>query len=391
VNQTTLAAAVMALCVPALAQGSMTTPPGGLTTEGSQFAYIFGWFANARFQQADGMHVNDKPAAINQIAFRLDNRAHTTQTATGRSWTRITLDISETTNYSGMGQTWAQNITTTPTRAFDSKWSWPSQTGFPLLKPDVWGGVNGQLRFPFTKPWVYTARHEILMDYVFRGGTLANNGTWSGNVGAYFYLDSDPLTTTQKPGQTFRLPAVPNQCADSGVAIPNAGAYTYGFAYSHGPNSSVVTLRNKLQLDHYSYLTAPDGAPVVHALGLGGSNGTNIGARCNPLYVDFSKPVTLVPLQTINNYGYSGQMGWAIPWDNGFANQDVYIQAAWADSRTKAFSLTSAVKVTLPDGLPPSILPRYKTAYSGDPDGSFSLTTPLTSGYYFPFTQYKTQ
>ena len=188
------------------------------------------------------------------------------------------------------------------------------------------------------------------------------------------------------------MPAVPPQCADSSVSISFAGAITYAYSYSFGATSQTVTLRNKLQLNHYSYYTAPDGAPVVHALGLGGStSGVNVGARCNPLFVDFTKPTVLVNLKTINNYGYSGLMGWAIPWDNAFNNQELYIQAGWTDSKSKAFSLTAAVKLTLPNGLPPAILPRYKTTYSSDPNSSLSQNIPYTSGYYFPYTQYKTK
>ncbi|MHC4078740.1 MAG: hypothetical protein ACYST0_09930, partial [Planctomycetota bacterium] len=310
----------------------------------------------------------------------------------GRTWTKITLDISETANYSGMGQVWATNITSTPTRAFDNQWSWPSQVGVPLLKPDVWGSLKGQLRFPFQKPWVYTGKNEILMDYVFRGGTLANNGAWNSFRVAYFYLDSETFTTFQRPGTTERLPTFPVQCADSALTLPFAGAYTYGYAYAHGARSATVTLRNKLQLTHYSYYTAPDDAPVVHAVGMGGSTGgVDVGARCNRLYVDFNKPAALVHLTTINNYGYSGQMGWAVPWDNVFNNMQLYIQAGWADSRTKAFSLTGAVRLTLPNGLPPATLPRYKTIYNSDPDSTQSLVRPVTSGFYFPYTEYKTK
>ncbi len=86
-HTTTLAGAVLALCVPALAQGFITTPRGGLTREGPHSAAMFGVYDIARYQQADAMHTGSKPYTLTQIAFRLDNRDHTSVTATGRTWT----------------------------------------------------------------------------------------------------------------------------------------------------------------------------------------------------------------------------------------------------------------------------------------------------------------
>jgi len=287
----TIAAAVTLLSIPLLAQGSMTTPPGGLTREGDGHTLYFAWFPNARFQQVDGMHTG-KAASITEIAFRLDYQNHTSDTTMGRSWTRITLDISETTNYSGMSQTWSQNITTTPTRVFDSKWSWPTYTGFPPLKPTVWGGTKGRLRFPFTNPWSYTGKNEILMDYVFRGGRLDNNALWSASYLYDFPLDCAGLLTHQNWG-TYETLLQNARCADSAITL-NAAAITFGYTCCFGAAHPTVALRNRVVVAHFSNWTAPGGAPVVHAVGLGGTTGIEVGARCNPLYVDFNKPVALV-------------------------------------------------------------------------------------------------
>jgi len=388
-NNCTLPGAMVLLCAPLLGQGSMTTPPGGLTREGSDYAAFFGAYAGARFQQIDGMHPGRNTTSITQIAFRLDYRDHDATTAMGRSWTRITLDISETTNYREMSYLLGRNITMTPTRVFASQWSWPAQTGFPRSRPDRWGGVTGDLRFPFTKPWVYTGKDDILVDYVFRGGTLANQGAWSGSNHVAFYLDNE-LFKDRKQSKGLPLPLLSGSCADSGVGSSTARAYANGHAYSYGPSSGEITLRNKLRLQHDSYFTAPN-APVVHALGLGGSHiGVDLGARCYLLYVDFSKPVVLVPLNTSSD-GYSGLMGWVVPWDDEFRKQQIYIQAAWADSKTRAFSLSAAMRVTLPDGLPLALAPRVKTAYTADPDAGYATDIPGISNYAFPFTEYRTR
>ena len=141
---------------------------------------------------------------------------------------------------------------------------------------------------------------------------------------------------------------------------------------------------------HYSYYTAPD-APVIQALGTGGiPNGVNIGAGCNSLYVDFTKPVVLMSFKTLALYGYSGIMGYAPKWRNEFASMDLWLQAGWTDTNTKNFMLTSATNVTLPSSQPPAELPRYKTVYQRDITSTTGFG-PLQSGVYFPFTRYKTQ
>jgi len=366
----------------------MTTPPGGLAGEGPQYAYLTGTWADMRIQQADDMHSNGKPYAISETAFRLDNRAHTSTTATGRTWTRITVDVSEPTNYTSMSNSFASNHGTSVTRAFDSKWTWPTQNGAPLLKPDVWGGIKGQIRFPFTKPWVYTGKGSILTEYGFNGGTLANNGAWNTSRAAYFYLDSESINTSQTFGAIQRLPAIPPLCNDSAITF-STGSYTYGYAYAYGQSSPTITLRGKLVFSHYSYYTAPD-APVIQALGTAGSQtGVNIGAGCNNLYVDLSKPVAFVALKALAPYGYSGLMGYAPKWQKSFASMDVWLQGAWADTTTKEFKLTSATNITFPSSQPPNELPRYKTLYQRDTTTSTGFG-PFTSGVYFPYTRYKT-
>ena len=83
----------------------------------------------------------------------------------------------------------------------------------------------------------------------------------------------------------------------------------------------------------------------------------NIGANCNPLYVDFAKPAVLMTFQTLPPYGYSGIMGWTVPWQASLASKDIWLQAAWLDTNSKNLSLTSAtlypgVRQDLPDRSP---------------------------------------
>ena len=92
-----------------------------------------------------------------------------------------------------------------------------------------------------------------------------------------------------------------------------------------------------------------------------------------------------------NTSGYSGNMGYLIPWGKALANLDLWIQAAWQDSKSRALSLSQARHLTLPDGLPPAELPRYKTVYDYSSPTKATGFGPYMSGYNFPYTQYKTK
>ena len=369
------------LCAPLLAQRYMTTPSGVLNAEGPHSAYGMGGWPNMRIQQADNTHLN-QAGAISQIAFRLDNRSHTYRTAMGRTWSSIKLVMSEQTNFKTMSSTFSANTGGSATTVFDRKWTWSTQVGFPLLKPDAWGGLKGQLQFPFAKPWGYSGKNSILADYTFSKGTLANGGTWTSNRGVYFYLDSEFINTSTSTG--IVEPGIPPQCNDSAFSF-TTGAYAYGLARSHGNRSPIISLRGKLTFTHLSYYTAPN-APVVHALCLGGSNfGVNVRANCNLLYVDFAKPALLMTFKTLPSRGYSGSMQWLVPWQASLANKDIWVQAAWLDSMTKVFSLTMVTHVTFPTRLPPDKLPEYKTV------SGLTGTTgygPDQTGSLFPYTRY---
>ena len=378
------------MITPLFAQGAITSPKGGLTIEGLHYAYYLGRYADGRYQFADGEN-KGKAHTITEVGYRLDNRSPTTSTAMGRSWSSVTLHVSDMTNFETMDRTWSKNISGTQTLVFSGKADWDSQTGTPLIKPDIWGGLKGKLRFPFSTPWVYTGKNDMLLDYNFQGGVLANASAWSGSSSRYYYMDGESISTYSKSGVTERLPAVRGTCNDSGITYTSP-AYLNAYGTTYGANSSTITQRNKLYFYHYSYYTAPH-APVIHALGLGGhANGINIGAGCNKLYVDFSKPVVMIPFTTIkgSTSSASGTMGYLMPWNNALARKELWLQGAWADSQTGQLSLTEASHVTLPDGLPPAELPRRKAMYAY-PSTAATGYTPTTSGYAQPFVQYKTK
>ena len=381
------------LCPQLVAQGSFTTPPGGLTKEGSGYSFFAGGWSRMRLQQADDMH-RDAAATIEQMAWRLDNRSHDSSTAMGRTWSNMTLTMSEQTNFATMSRTFAANVGASPTVVFSNKWTWPTQVGTPLVRPDVWGGSKGQLRVPFTKPWVYSGKNAILADYTFKNGALANGagfGTGFSLPDHPYYLDSAYISTDPKQGTGERLlPFPPHRCQDSAITFYPGPAVATAYSYAHGAASPTVTLRGKVEFVHYSYATAP-AAPVIHALGAAGSKtGVLIGARCNRLYVDFNKPVFLLAFMT-SSRGDSGKMGWVAPWNEKLASRSIWLQAAWLESKTKAFSLTTPAHVWLPDALPPREPPRHKTLYWHDTTSPTGNGPIASNGFFFPYTAYWTK
>ena len=109
-------------------------------------------------------------------------------------------------------------------------------------------------------------------------------------------------------------------------------------------------------------------------------------ANCNPLYVDFAKPSILMTFQTLPPYGYSGLMGWAVPWQASMSGMDIWMQGGWLDSSSKAFSLTSAARVTFPTRLPPDKLHEVKAVYDYRSATNQTGFGPIQSG--MPFVRY---
>ncbi len=163
------------------------------------------------------------------------------------------------------------------------------------------------------------------------------------------------------------MPVSDGGCNDSAITL-TTGARAYGVATTYHVNYSTRAYRDKLRLQWYSYYTAP-GKPVFQAVGLGAGNtaGLDIGARCNRLYLDATKPFLLLSKTAQNTaQAYSGPTEIITPWENRFAGIALHVQAAWADSRSGLFSLTRARSFVLP-GYPTRAL-KKRMAYRYTPE-----------------------
>ncbi len=403
-------------CAPAIAQTQRTCPPGFASKEGSHFSDMLGKYADARQQFADG-GCRGTPISIKQIDYRLNQEYYSGNEGPGRTWTNVTLNLALT-DVSKMSQTFSANALSTPTTVFSSPVTWKTVTNqnpFPTT-PQLakWGDVAS---FVFTTPYFYIANRDLLFDYTFRGGKMTNAASWSGATSGRYKFDSvagSDLNYSRNQGLGWgnfppgkglnpRPPGSPAGCSDSGQSA-FAWAAIEADVYSNNPpnptnvhrdylgrgNKTYAQLKGMFDIELSSLLTAKSGN-VIHALGVAGTlTGVNIGAKCNLLFIDTTKPWIPI-LRTADS---TGNIGFAsntmrstllgpVPFKPAFAGFRAWHQAAYADSKTGAFALTTARFADIPN--PPVAVSKamvYATSPSvalGQPvsRSSFRQTLPL--------------
>lgn len=344
---TTVAVAIGLAC-PAFGQASpaFTTPPGYLTTEGTQlggtsttgYAYYFGGYSDGRFQQADGEIKALGVQILNSVGYRLDYLSHSSTTGGGRSWSNVTLSLADC-DFTKVTNNFGNNALSTPMVVHNAAVSWPTQTGNPSSRPAPW---DKMLQFPFKGVYPYTARADLLLDFAFQGGTLANALTWGTNSLRTYYLDGFYWVTAVTFGRNvYRTNS--NTCNDS--------AWTHT---TYASSAVQVGLYSKLstsypdtaQLQVFGNATAPN-APIIKAFNLMGlaplGVGIPIGANCNNLMIETKNAV----FQTYTTDGSGNHNPWtyiklgSLAKAQTYGTAEIWCQGAWTDSKTGAFSLTS--------------------------------------------------
>jgi hypothetical protein len=310
-------AALLALAVPAVAQSSaISSPKGYVTKEGEQYSAFFGAYAVSRYQIGDG-HQRGSKLSVTQLSLRHDCWNYDLDHGgLGRSWTRVTLAMSDT-DLSKFQTTFTLNAVTTPTTMFSGQIKWPTFVGLPKNCPAPLGdgGTN-----------------DLLSDFTFEGGTLANGKSW-GTSAIFYYLDSANQGT--KTGMRLRFLGS-KSCKDSSQT--SAALCRIGAEVQSSGTGNTVTFSLGSQW------TAPNRA-VIKTIGIAGSlKGTDIGA-CNKLY---TTPIFYDFATALPGFAFSFTFFPAVIWNNSFAGIPLWAQAAWQDSSTKAFRLTRATTGRIP-------------------------------------------
>jgi len=395
-----LSALALVACTPLFAQGGyLYSPPGLASTESPRYAYYFLRYANGISQLCDG-EIRGTKRTLNEIAFRMDYRSHTTANGPGRTWSNMTISMCD-----GDLATFASTITanrlSTPTQVFSAAVTLPTVTvGYPLTQPAIWGGLTGKLKFPFKTKYSYSGAKDIISEWGFTGGTLTNQGTWSGSTAKYYYLDAPDNGLTPTGSQSSSYSYIPSTrlnndttstpprttCNDSAMTT-TTGAYAYGYAYTYGKYYSNQGWANKLVMRSYSYYTGFS-MPTVHVFAVGNdAKGVDVSTGCNMLHLKgqfvFMDFFTTLP-QQYSTSGYSGYRYTIFPWMKQMASLKLTVQAAWADSKTNGFRLSQAAEITFPNAAPPP-LRHGGHAYSAT---ATTLNYRSTSYYYNPALRY---
>ena len=156
------------------AQAQFTAPPGFETVEGNYYGHGLGSYATGRYQAVEGSLKGKGARIMKRVEYRVDLATnYTPAEGFARSWTSVTLDISDT-DITKLTSTFSSNIIGPPTRVFSGQVSWTAVSGRQRTNP--WGQAG--LSFPFTQLRTYNAQNDLMLDYRFQGGTLANNASW---------------------------------------------------------------------------------------------------------------------------------------------------------------------------------------------------------------------
>ena len=212
----------LALCitsVPALAQTG-TSPAGYVSKEGEGFAFYLGAYGEMRYQITDENMIGTKKV-IGRVSFRLDDRNHSSSTAMGRRWSKVTLSLSNGPAKTSLSRTFTMNVIGSQTMIFAAAKCWPTVTGNVATSPEPWGGINDRAcsatngttlpySYPASTPYLYAGTKPLLQDWTFTGGVLANGASWGTRWFRSYYLDGVRSTSFACPTFVGRRQPLPS-------------------------------------------------------------------------------------------------------------------------------------------------------------------------------------
>jgi hypothetical protein len=283
--------------------------------------------------------------------------------------------------------TFANNLLTPPTRVFLGSVNWPAFTS--QGQPGAFGGAAGELDFPFAQPWTYGGTSDIVLDFDFNGGALANQGAWGNATSIGYGLDGEfPSTLWYHTAQSTSFGTAcrdSSQTADAGVSL---NVIVFDSTPMRLSVLGWVQDQVMISAHHHHIGTDPHGSssyqPSIHLIGLAGLfAGQPIpGIACARLHLDLNGPTfqfipsdrTQPPSPTLR-----------LPVDRRLIGLRLWYQAAWPDSVTGALRLTNGATVTIPDQPRP-----YAHALLAEDDPVRKMTTGTRgSGASAPILRYR--
>ena len=284
--------------------------------------------------------------------FRPDGQVgHTRFTGTGRTWKSVVLVMSGC-SLPRLTRSYNQNVLSTPTIVFNGPTTWPTLTGRTRSTPAQW-----LIKFPFKTTWRPQRTLDILADFTFNGGTLANNASWTTHVNNNYYLDSY-YEGSYAFGIASRLGKYGpfGGCVDRGAAA-KYGADTQAGCTTYGPSYNVASFRNKHRLLSRLVGAGP-GANALQVIGVVKRSGANFpGVGCQKLWLDLSQPfiTSAIKVGTSGNTGYNywGFPNGLFPRNPAIEGLQFGVQSAWDDTKDKSLKLSACAWTHIP------VLPRF--------------------------------
>lgn len=385
-----LVGAVLCTGLSLTAQAGVSAPVYIDKQEGTGDCKWLGRHPDMRHQIIEGEFRN-RGFTIRELALRLDTRELNEQ---GRSWTQVTISMAVA-DINKVTSVFSTNAIGGLTTVFQNKVDWPTMTGWSVpYKPTLWGDRSGKLRYPFRNPWQHAGRLDYLTEFVFQGGTLANNATWNQFQYHEYHLDGDAMVTTNHQAITTQVPLT-SSCVDPSnlPTSPGQGARLTFSGIVFAANYTYAPWADKLVVSFASTYTAQN-APVIHAIGVAGSaTGVNVAADCNMLHVDLRQPWTAYFLKTTVKRGVaiSPSTTAMMRWKPSLAGLEFWGQAAWTDSRTGNFALSQAGRLIVPARQPIPTLPNRLSTLAVSSSATVADIAPTVQFDILPAIFYRTQ
>ncbi|MHC4516914.1 MAG: hypothetical protein ACYS5W_24930 [Planctomycetota bacterium] len=396
-------AAALGLAAILTGQVNKTAPPGYTTAVSAglgSYSYTFGAYFDEISQIADGNY-KGTAFSITELNLRRDEQAPQTYNCMGKTWTDFKLSVGDC-DYANVTTTWSANFLSTPTVLTAGTLKWPDWViqGKPApaaTPPEPWGDMftakggctttGGKttctaLKFPFSKPYVYSGKKDMLWEFHLWGGTLENAQPWGGYNKSY-YLDGTSNRATVGGGVSTPTP----YSAPIMTLCPRTGRTRVGYAYlrcvTYAVHNDPTLPKGSSDSWELSYIVR-DTASVtgVIAISLFGTNDVNapgsiyIGGKnakgqavvgCMPLGLDLTQP-TLYHFCTTGTSTFTSYEStrYYVKYDKRFAttpNMATYGQFAYTDPTTKAFRLTGVGRSLI---FEQPVLQPWKTKIIGD-------------------------
>lgn len=316
---------------PLRAQGQATLPAGFLTTEADAYSIDFGGWPSMRCQVFNSDH-RGKTRSVKEVACRRDGgRDASVFHFAGRSWTNVTLTTAES-DYAKASSTFSLNLSSNVKQVFSGSVTWPDHSvGKKTSTPHTWGT---DVRFPFAAPWAYQGNLDMTLDFVFRGGILANNAVWT-TTRKYFLDGVHAQTRAGGSSQNFGT----NNCTSSPFTL---APFCTPVVHTYAAKTGNPNLDNKFEFAWWLYRYPPK-TPIVLAVSLlGSTTGVNIANPCQNLFVSLGPTFMHVAVTPSTNASsmFFPRPGLVNKYDARAIGAKIWTQAAYTHPTRNRFELT---------------------------------------------------